>query len=236
MSNAASRDAPPGNYVANHTAGTLARLDVNPPVVVLVREIRVVVRIPSIQDVVPALLKYLLVRQRMQPPAARSLVVIEQRVRGVDDEMTSLPNLEAQVNVVEHDAQIFVKPADLVEHAPRHHHAGAGHRAAVACEICQARAPNRLSRPRPEGIRCGAVDADHDSGMLNPSICVQQLRTDCADFLALCVLEHRSQPVRMDYLEVVVEKQQLLAARVPNAKVVERRVVERLRPLMHLAS
>ena len=42
------------------------------------------------------------------------------------DEIAALPDFEAQIDVVEHDAQVLVKAADLFEHATRHHHARAG--------------------------------------------------------------------------------------------------------------
>ena len=98
------------------------------------------------------------------------------------------------------------------------------------------RLPNRLPRPGPERIGCDTIDADDDAGMLNASIPIQQLRTDGPHVGALRMLEHRRQPVGLNHLDVVVQEEQLLAARMPDAKVVQRRVVERLAPLVHLAS
>src|SRR5262245_65410506 len=103
----------------------------------------------------------------MQPPATRSLVVIEKRVRRVDDEIAALPDLEAQIDVVEHDAKGLVEAADLVEDAPRHHQTGPSHRAAVAREIRKPRAANGLARPRAEGIGSRAIHADHGTAVLN---------------------------------------------------------------------
>src|SRR5262245_2433086 len=171
----------------------------------------------------------------MKASATRALVVEERRLRRVDDERTSLPDLEAEIDVVENDSQAFVEAANLVEDAAWHHHARAGNRAAVACEIGKAQVARRLSWPRSERIGGHAIDPDDHAGMLYTAIAIEQPRSHRANLWPLCVLEHRRQPVGMNDLDVVVQEEQLLAARMRDAEVVDRRVIERLAPLVYLA-
>ena len=72
-----------------------------------------------------------------------------------------------------------------------------------------------------------AADADDHARVLDGLSVIQQLRADDADVRPLRIFEHGAQPFARDHFRVVVEQDQMLAARVSRAEIVDRRIVER---------
>src|SRR5262249_15805977 len=79
-----------------------------------VGQVGVVVRIASPDEVRPALLENALLRCGVQASARGALVVIQPRVRGVDDQIATFTKLQTQIDVLEHDAQALVEAPGLV--------------------------------------------------------------------------------------------------------------------------
>ena len=70
-----------------------------------------------------------------------------------------------------------------------------------------------IGRKSPEGMTGLALNPDDDAGVLKRVVGEQQAGSDRADLGALRVLEHRLQPSGVDRFGVVVQKEQMLAAR-----------------------
>src|SRR5688572_5900402 len=161
--------------VADYRSAPASVIQPDAPVLPRVGEVAVVIRIDLRQPGGPSLQEQRVIRGRMPAPAARAFMVVQLRVRRIDDGIPALANAQTQIDVVEHHAQLFVESSDLLEDPPRHQHACAGDRAAVPGQIRKSRNTEHLSRRPAERMRGHAGTVKHDAGMLDRPIGVEQL-------------------------------------------------------------
>ena len=147
----------------------------------------------------------------------------------IDDQISCLPQLQAQVNVIERDRQFLGETANAVKHVLLHDH----HRGCDRGQILQDR---RLVKVSGEAsVHSGkqgagyAADPDHDTGRLDPAVRIQELASGSSDILPGAYAKKLGKP-SVPHLNVIVQKDKVLALGFPGGKVVDRGEVELLLP------
>ena len=166
--------------------------------------------------------------------AGLRFVVVELRVRVIYDELFEGADLHAVVDVVEGDGELLGEAADRIEEAALREEAGCGDAGVVLDALRAVHVAEIRVVGAHEGGTGDTAHAHDDAGVLDILVRVQEACAADADVLALYVADHLIDGIRVDLLDVVVEEQQVLAVRKPNAVVVDRRIVERSIPLHDL--
>ena len=172
----------------------------------------------------------------VQAPAL-ALIVVCLGAGGEHVEQALLPELEAVVDIVVGDGEVFfVEAARRAVEFRFGHEAGAGDghvilRGDKAVEVAYRRARVALV-----AVPGRAVDAHDDPGVLDRIVRVIELGSDGADVRALAVGEQLAQEAGREDLDVVVEQQQVLAVCLARAEVVDGREVERPAVAQHAAA
>src|ERR1700730_321633 len=101
-------------------------------------------------------------------------MVIELRMRGVQDTVTFLAQLKTQIDVVvRYRERLLVEATACPEFLGRHHHAGTRHRAHVADEVRKIEIDAVFSESSLEGMTGNTENAQNHTGMLNGIVRIQ---------------------------------------------------------------
>ncbi len=137
------------------------------------------------------------------------------------------PDAQAEIDVVEGDGEVLrVHPAHRLVDGAAQRQAGRGDGGGAPRRGEQALRPGIVA-PRSGEQVVGDADAEHRAAMLQPAAGVEQPGADRADLRPHGAGDHLRQPVGGDDVDVVVEQQQDLAARLGRGAVVQRGEVER---------
>ena len=166
--------------------------------------------------------------------AGLRFVVVELRVRVIYDELSEGADLHAVIDVVEGDSEFLGEAADLIEEASLREEAGRGDAGVVLDALRAVHVAEIRVVGAHEGGTGDTTHAHDDAGVLDVFVRVQEACAADADVFALYVADHLIDGIRIDFLDVVVQEEQVLAVRELDAIVVDRGVVERAVPLHHL--
>ncbi len=202
------------------------------PSVRILREIAIEIRVALQHHGAPVGEKIGLVVDVGHLRAAREFVVNERRVRREHHELPRAARAQAVIDVVVHDAVGLVEPARHLIRRAAHHHACARHREHVPLAQREAERTRVVAIREAERVAAARRGEEH-TGMLHLAVGVQQLRAYHAYLGPLGVADQNLHPFGMDHLDIVVEKQQIIAARRRRADIVEAGPVERLGDLDH---
>src|SRR6266849_4987962 len=149
-------------------------VQVQGPIFASAGQIGIIVRISSVDHTAPGPpVKSLFLWRLERPPCCR-FVMIEHRERCVDDEKTALPQPETEIYVVVCHLESLIESADLLEHSTADHQASRGYGAAIPDDVGEV-VIARFVRPlESEGVAGSPENAQHDPGMLNAPVRIQQ--------------------------------------------------------------
>jgi hypothetical protein len=139
--------------------------------------------------------------------SGRRLEMHEDALVAVVDLVPSLPDPEAQVHVLVPVDEGGIEPAGLLEHGPANQHAGAGDSLEAAGSVDG----GMIGREATVDVtRVAILMANHDAGVLNGHVRIEQLASDDGRaHLLPGVVNERIQPARTRS-DVVIEKDQQL--------------------------
>src|SRR5829696_1354729 len=199
------------------------------------RQMRRVIRIPEESTAPPPFHSINLTREALRflpgvlGAARHRLMVIKFGKRGPDVPVTSLPHFETEVDVVERDGELgFVETSDGLVNRALHD------------ETCPRDSRHVMDRRRAKPITGrstlemlmsmprNTAKADRHARVLDRLVRVVDQGAHATDLGAAGVPDHLVEPIRRDYLDVVIEKREHMAARVPDREVVDRRIIERV--------
>ena len=129
------------------------------------------------------------------------------------------PHAQAEIDIVEVHGEGFVETADGFEDFPAHQQTGTRDGQIIRNRAETVGIAEGVALGVLEGVGGERAAADDHSRMLHRAVGVEQPRADAADRPPLGVLEHRPQPVRLDHLDVVVEKKDVWTADGAGAQV-----------------
>src|SRR5215207_4347967 len=135
-------------------------------------------------------------------------------------------DLEAEIDVVKGDCQLLIKPADLLVDRAPHHEAGGGDGRDVARRDPPADIARRASWQALVGVAGEAAEAEHDPGVLHGAVRVEEPRADATDLRAKRMPDHLGEPIRRQYLDVVVDEGDHASACLRDGEVVDGREIE----------
>ena len=146
-------------------------------------------------------------------------------MRRVDRHEPFALGAQAIIEVVVDDQMRLVEPAEPGEGFTPRHQARAGQRDDVALGARQAEIAGLVFREIAEGVAPLAHRGEEQAGMLDAPVGVEKERADRADVWPLRLSEQRVEPIRLDDLGIVVEKEQELALGRFRGEIVEARPV-----------
>src|SRR6185437_2660385 len=207
------------------------------PVVARKSRIGTVIGVARFQQLVPLLGEHanlrveagLLFRCILRPSRQR-LVVVEFRVRRPDDQVPAFPQSQAIIDVVESQHETLIQPAHLLEGVARRHETGSCHGTQILHRE-QPRHVARVSALQEQAAMAGdPPEAYHHAAMLDDTVGVVQFGTDGSHVATESVLQETLQPIFVDDLHVVIQKEEDFASGLPNPEIDRRRIIERLVP------
>jgi hypothetical protein len=215
----------PGDAAFRQTRSTgehqPGRLMIGTEVVVLLEQIRVKERIALGEQLAPRLLEGAEIARILELGPACELVVNELRIRRVDHVLAGVEHPQAVVEVVVDHIMRLVEASQCFEAGPPHQHAGPSDACHVALHHREPEIAGVVFGEEAEGVARTALRGQENTRMLHLAVGIEELGSNHPDIRAICVFQQRVKPVRFDHLDVVVEKQQELAVRLPGALVVE---------------
>src|SRR5271157_320819 len=147
--------------------------------------------------------------------------------RRPDDSVAKIAQPQAEINVVERNWQVYlVQTTRFVINLMTNRHARAGNSRERSRYAKLIQIPSFKLADKSLYVYDRAIRSQNHSSVLEPSIGIQKLRSDCTHFRPYDVRYHLAEPVRRNYLGIVVEEQQDLAPGFLSRRVVHGRIVE----------
>ena len=155
-------------------------------------------------------------------------------VRCPHRKVASFAYFQAKIDVVIGHLEVdFVEAADFLVDRTADHHAGCGDGRIVLVDLKPLHIAWRVRLGMDKWMIGRAAQAEHDAAVLDAAVRVVQLGADDAYFRTLSVVEQGVDPVFVQNGCIVIEQDQVLAAGLRNCKIVDRRIVERVRIAQH---
>jgi hypothetical protein len=125
-------------------------------------------------------------------------------VGGPDDVVACFPQLQAQIDVVEGDREVFgIEAADFIETTPPHQQAGGGDRRQVLRYLGTAAVSSFLAPEVLVRMSSDAADAQYDAAMLHRTVGVEQSGSDGSDIRPDGMRNHFTQPAGFDHWDTM---------------------------------
>ena len=186
------------------------------------RQIRIVVWIPVPKNLRPSLLEdshlvlessYLL-RISLVKSAGLGLVVIQLRVRIIDDQITGLSYLHAEIYIVKGYSQLLRETAHLIVNTLLHHKACSRDCAHILLNCAHilltddsVLVPCLAALLINEGVTRDSAPSDDDAGVLDRVVFIIQSGADRSDVRSHTETEHLADHILADELRIVIQEE-----------------------------
>ena len=163
---------------------------------------------------------------RVVEAARFGFVVNNGDVAEIEVAVAAADGLAAERGIVEGDLEALVEAADRLEERAADSDAGAGEGGGFARDAGEAEIAGGVGGQADEAVAGDAADTEHDAGMLDGAVRVEQLGADDADAGGSGPAGHRLEPAGLDDLGVVIEEKQDVLHGGGGGDIVEVGVVE----------
>ena len=179
------------------------------------RQIRIVIGIPVPEDLRPSLLEdrhlilessYLL-RISLVKTAGLGLVVIQLRVRIIDDQITGLSYLHAEIYIVKGYSQFLRETAHLIVNTLLHHKACSRDCAHILLTDDPVLVPCLAALLINECVTRDSAPSDDDAGMLDRVVLIVQSGADRSDVRSHTETEHLADHILADEFRIVIQEE-----------------------------